>query len=118
MQRIGVFVCHCGSNIAATVDVKSGFYIDAGKLPEGAKIRTRRNGDKFAKLGGGTKKLNDYFTDKKIPQAERDELPLIAKGNEIYAIYGVAVSEKVKADETTERLIKITKEHKEGYEKL
>ena len=22
MQRIGVFVCHCGSNIAATVDVK------------------------------------------------------------------------------------------------
>ena len=45
-------------------------------------------------------------------------MPLIAKGNEIYAIYGVAVSEKVKADETTERLIKITKEHKEGYEKL
>ena len=22
MERIGVFVCHCGSNIAATVDVK------------------------------------------------------------------------------------------------
>ena len=22
MQKIGVFVCHCGSNIAATVDVK------------------------------------------------------------------------------------------------
>ena len=22
MQRIGVFVCHCGSNISATVDVK------------------------------------------------------------------------------------------------
>ena len=22
MQRVGVFVCHCGSNIAATVDVK------------------------------------------------------------------------------------------------
>ena len=22
MQRIGVFVCHCGSHIAATVDVK------------------------------------------------------------------------------------------------
>ena len=23
MQRIGVFVCHCGSNIAATVDVEA-----------------------------------------------------------------------------------------------
>ena len=22
MQRIGVFVCHCGTNIAGTVDVK------------------------------------------------------------------------------------------------
>ena len=22
MQRIGVFICHCGTNIAATVDVK------------------------------------------------------------------------------------------------
>ena len=22
MQRIGVFVCHCGTNIAATVDVE------------------------------------------------------------------------------------------------
>ena len=23
MQRIGVFVCHCGTNIAATIDVKA-----------------------------------------------------------------------------------------------
>ena len=23
MQRIGVFVCHCGTNIAGTVDVKA-----------------------------------------------------------------------------------------------
>ena len=23
MQRIGVFVCHCGTNIAATVDVEA-----------------------------------------------------------------------------------------------
>ena len=23
MQRIGVFICHCGTNIAATVDVKA-----------------------------------------------------------------------------------------------
>ena len=23
MQRIGVFVCHCGTNIAGTIDVKA-----------------------------------------------------------------------------------------------
>ncbi len=33
MQRIGVFVCHCGSNIAATVDVKA--VAEAAKLEPG-----------------------------------------------------------------------------------
>ncbi len=33
MQRIGVFVCHCGSNIAATVDVKK--VVDIAKLEPG-----------------------------------------------------------------------------------
>ena len=31
MQRIGVFVCHCGSNIAATVDVKKVVELIAGE---------------------------------------------------------------------------------------
>ena len=33
MERIGVFVCHCGSNIAATVDVKA--LVEAVKLEQG-----------------------------------------------------------------------------------
>ena len=33
MQRIGVFVCHCGSNIAATVDVKK--VVEMAKLEPG-----------------------------------------------------------------------------------
>ena len=33
MQRIGVFVCHCGSNIAATVDVKK--VVELAKLEPG-----------------------------------------------------------------------------------
>ena len=33
MQRIGVFVCHCGSNIAATVDVKK--VVEMAKLEAG-----------------------------------------------------------------------------------
>ena len=33
MQRIGVFVCHCGSNIAATVDVKK--VVEMAKMEPG-----------------------------------------------------------------------------------
>ena len=97
------------SRAEPTTDLKSGFYLDADKLPHDAVIRTPESGDVFVKFGGGTKKLKDYLTDKKIPADERKITPVIAKGNVVYAIFGVAVSENVKADETTERLIKITK---------
>ena len=33
MQRIGVFICHCGTNIAATVDVKK--VVETVKLEDG-----------------------------------------------------------------------------------
>ena len=33
MQRIGVFVCHCGTNIAATVDVKK--VVEMAKMEPG-----------------------------------------------------------------------------------
>jgi len=45
-------------------------------------LRTRLPGDKI-KLPGGTKKLQDYFTDTKTPKAMRDTTPLLAHGNDI-----------------------------------
>jgi tRNA(Ile)-lysidine synthase len=41
-------------------------------------VRNRRPGDRFRPLGlGGRKKLQDYFVDKKIPRARRDQVPLV-----------------------------------------
>lgn len=76
---------------------------DCEKIPENSEIRTRRTGDKFTKFGGGTKSLGDYFTDKKIPLRLRDRLPLIAVGNDILAVCGVEISDKIKTDENTEK---------------
>lgn len=89
-------------------DLKNGLYLDADKIPLDAVIRTKRIGDVFEKFGGGTKSLGDYLTDKKIPKDERDTLPLIASGKIVYAIFGVAISEKVKTDDSTVRSLKIT----------
>ena len=86
-------------------NLKGGFYGDKDKIPLNSVIRTRRDGDKFKKFGGGTKNLNDYFTDKKIPKRLRDDLILLADGNEILAIFGLAVSDKIRIDENTKNIL-------------
>lgn len=65
-------------------------------IPEGAVFRHRRDGDVFEKFGGVKKKLSDFFCEKKIPLKDRDFIPLIASGNEILAVLGVEISEKIK----------------------
>ncbi len=82
--------------------------IDANKLPSGCVIRTRKDGDMFTKFGGGTKKLKDYFIDKKVPQRLRSEIPLICKDNEVYCVLGLEISDKVKIDENTKSAYLLT----------
>ncbi|MDE7439725.1 MAG: tRNA lysidine(34) synthetase TilS, partial [Clostridia bacterium] len=75
---------------------------DMSLLPENAVIRFKRDGDKFKKFGGGTKSLGDFFTDRKIPLWVRGFIPLIAVDNEILAVCGVEISDKIKVTENTE----------------
>ncbi|MCM1404607.1 MAG: tRNA lysidine(34) synthetase TilS [Prevotella sp.] len=75
--------------------------IDAAKLPKKAKWRFRLDGDQFEKIGGGTKKLNAYLTDKKVPARLRPTTPVLALEHQVYVVGGVAISEKVKTDRDT-----------------
>ena len=84
-----------------TGKIKKGLTFDLDKIPEGAVVRTRQEGDKFKRYGGGTKTLSDYLTDKKIPLYMRDKLLVIAKDSDVYLILGMEVSEHVKVDENT-----------------
>lgn len=56
----------------------------AAGLPEGAwpEVRTRRDGDVLA-IKGGTKKLQDFFVDEKVPKNCRDTMKVLACGNQI-----------------------------------
>jgi len=74
---------------------------DAKKVPKGAMWRFRKSGDVFEKFGGGSKSLNEYLIDKKIPARFRDNLPVLALENQVYVIAGVEISDKVKLDSTT-----------------
>ena len=74
---------------------------DFDAIPKTAVIRFMQSGDTFTKFGGGTKSLGDYFTDKKIPQRLRKNIPLIAVGGNILAVCGVEISEKIKITDCT-----------------
>lgn len=72
--------------------------LDYRKVPKDAKWRFRQEGDVFEKFGGGSKKLKSFLIDKKVPQRLRGIMPVLADGNEIYAIAGVEISNKVKIE--------------------
>lgn len=81
--------------------------VDGDKIPDGAVIRTRREGDVFRPYGGGEKKLKKYFIDKKIALSKRDILPIIAVGNRVLVIAGVEISDEVKCDKQTKNALTI-----------
>lgn len=92
--------------------------IDADKLPQNAVFRFRREGDKIKRFGGGTKSLKKFFNEKEISPKEREKIPLIAEkdGQEVFAVCGAEISERVKVDETTKSVLYITTKKKEKYE--
>ena len=80
---------------------KGKLIFDADKIPQNAVIRARRDGDVFKPYNGKTKKLKDYFIDKKIPLRKRDFIPIVAVGDEVLIVAGMEVSDKIKVDEKT-----------------
>jgi tRNA(Ile)-lysidine synthetase-like protein len=48
-------------------------------LPPDAVVRRRRPGDRI-QTHAGSRKLQDFFVDRKVPRRERDAIPLIASG--------------------------------------
>lgn len=82
-------------------------YLDLAKIPIGSVWRSRQPNDVFAKLGTGTKKLNDYFTDKKIDIETRSTLPVLASGSRVLLVAENDIGEGVKIDSETEQIVKI-----------
>ncbi|MBR2614670.1 MAG: tRNA lysidine(34) synthetase TilS [Clostridia bacterium] len=95
--------------IEKPANLKDGFYADES-LFNGAKIRFIKSGDLFYKFGGGSKKLNDIFTDKKIPLRKRKFLPIIENNGKILFVANVGISELAKTDEKTKMVYKFTYE--------
>lgn len=78
---------------------------DYDKIKNAVQLRTRREGDYMQiDAKGGTKKLKSIFIDKKIPQKDRNLIPLLADGNHIMWILGSRISEAYKISESTKTI--------------
>lgn len=87
---------------------KNTAYIDLDDLPQDAVVRSRRPGDRISPIGiSGSKKLKDFFIDRKIERQERN-MPLICSGKEVLCIIGMTVSRSVMVTDDTKRMLKIT----------
>ncbi len=65
-------------------------------------VRAWRDGDRMRPAGlGGSKSLQDLFTDRKVPRALRHTLPVIEADGEIVWVAGVAVDERFAVAEGT-----------------
>jgi tRNA(Ile)-lysidine synthase len=63
-------------------------------------VRAWRDGDRMRPAGlGGSKSLQDLFTDRKVPRALRRTLPVVESGGAIVWVAGVAVDERFAAEE-------------------
>jgi tRNA(Ile)-lysidine synthase len=69
-------------------------------LGGGLTVRAWRDGDRMRPAGlGGSKSLQDLFTDRKVPRALRRTLPVVEADGEIVWVAGVAVGERFAAEE-------------------
>ena len=69
-----------------------------GALEGALTVRAWREGDRLRPMGlGGTKTLQDLFTDRKVPRSLRRSLPVVEAGGEIVWVAGVALDERFAA---------------------
>jgi len=72
-------------------------------------VRAWRDGDRMRPLGlGGSKSLQDLFTDRKVPRALRRTLPVVETGGEIVWVAGVAVDERFAARDDDPAAVALT----------
>ncbi len=83
-------------------------WFDYDKISKYLVLRTRQSGDYLMTRGdGGRKSLKAYIIGEKIPQAERDRIPVLADGEHIVWVVGHRISGHYKTDRQTKTVLQI-----------
>lgn len=105
-KRMRVSLLETVSVEEVSQDAKVG-YVDYSSLAKQLIVRNRNEGDRFVPLGmRGTKKVQDFFIDEKVPLEERDFIPMVESGGKIVWVGGMRIDERVKVTPATNRVVK------------
>jgi tRNA(Ile)-lysidine synthase len=75
-------------------------------------VRAWRDGDRMRPVGlGGSKLLQDIFTDRKVPRELRRSLPVVEAGGEIAWVAGVAIGEGFQAGQSDDTVAVSARRH-------
>ena len=91
---------------------KGRILVDADRVSQPLMVRNWLSGDRFhpSGMGGHSKKLQDFFTDLKIPIAARSRIPLVVAPEGILWVVGYRQDERWVPTATTKRCLVFTSE--------
>jgi tRNA(Ile)-lysidine synthase len=82
--------------------------LDLDRIVCPLQVRFRQPGDRFYPLGSpGSKKLQDFFVDTRIPRGERPYVPLVVNDREIVWVVGYRIAEPFKLRLETNRVLRL-----------
>jgi tRNA(Ile)-lysidine synthase len=108
-----------GISLASTVNTWSGgdplpsseteAALDFDRTGETLFVRSRRPGDRFCPLGlGGTKKVQDYLVDSRVPRHRRDRVPLLlTQEGQVAWLIGHRIDDRFKIRPETRRVLRL-----------
>jgi tRNA(Ile)-lysidine synthase len=98
------------SHVAGTAQGRNCIVVDADRVSEPLVLRGWQPGDRFYPLGmkGRSKKLQDYFTDLKVPIAVRRCIPVVTAPDGIVWVVGYRQDERWAPTAATERCLVMT----------
>lgn len=87
-------------------------WFDCDKMEKSLVIRYRQEGDFLCIRTGSPvkvvrKKVKEFYIDKKIPQKERDMIPLLAEKDHVLWVVGHRISEYYKVGDKTKRILQV-----------
>lgn len=90
-------------------------YLDYDLLTGKLSLRNRRSGDRFNPFGmKGSKKIKDYFVDKKVSSDDRSKVLFLMNGDEIAYVVGYDIANKYRASSKTKNYLNVIMEGNDG----
>jgi tRNA(Ile)-lysidine synthase len=99
-------VCRLGESASQRPAAGDSGMLDADAVGAALTVRGWRHGDRMEPLGlGGSKTLADLFCDRHLPRTERATMPVVAAGETIAWVPGIATAERFRVTDATRRTI-------------